>query len=90
MYKNISDALKNISMLAQLGLSLITPLLVCLAICWYLDAKLGLGSWVYIPGFFFGLGGSFTFAWKVYLSVMHDEDKKKSDRKNKVYFNRHE
>lgn len=89
MYKNISDALKNISMLAQLGLSLITPLLVCLGICWYLDAKLGIGSWVYILGFFFGLGGSFTFAWKVYLMVMKGEDKKKNEKKNKVYFNRH-
>ena len=43
----------------------------------------------YIPGFFFGLGGSFMVAYKLYLKVM--EDQKRSQRKNpkKSSFNRH-
>lgn len=84
--KNWSGFVKNITMLSQFGLSFITPLLLCLGICWWLNAQLGLGGWIYIPGFFFGLGGSFTVAYKLYLSVINRQEK---DRKKKVSFNRH-
>lgn len=84
--KNWAGFVKNITMLSQFGLSFITPLLLCLAICWWLNSQLGLGGWIYIPGFFFGLGGSFTVAYKLYLSVTNRQEK---DRKKKVSFNRH-
>lgn len=74
-------------MLSQFGLSFITPLLLCLAGCWLLVTKTGIGNWIYMLGFFFGLGGSGTVAYKFYLSVNKQERKK--EKKEKVYFNRH-
>lgn len=85
--KSWAHTMKNITLLSQLGLSFITPLLLCLAVCWWLTAHMGLGGWVYLPGFFFGLGGSFTVAYKFYLSVVKQE--KKQEKKKKVSFNRH-
>lgn len=85
--KNWSDTLKNLTMLTQLGLSLVAPLLLCLAGCWYLTSRMGLGLWVYIPGFFFGLGGSGMTAYKLYLSVTGNE--KKTGKNEKASFNRH-
>ena len=87
--KQWSEILKNISLLSQLGLSLITPLLLCLALCWLLISKTGVGSWIYIPGFFFGMGGSGTVAYKFYLSINRQQKKEDKKKKNKVYFNRH-
>ena len=58
--KQWSEILRNVTMLSQLGLSFITPLLLCLALCWFIISKTGVGVWVYIPGFFFGMGGSAT------------------------------
>lgn len=84
-----TDFIKNITMLSQFSLSFITPTLLCLGICWWLCNQFGLGGWVYIPGFFFGLGGSFTVAYKLYLSVTNREEKSKKDKKEKIYFNRH-
>ena len=55
--KNWADMLKNITMLTQFGLSFVTPVFLCLALCWWLNIHMGVGAWVYIPGFFFGLGG---------------------------------
>ena len=55
--KQWSEILRNVTMLSQLGLSLITPLLLCLAVCWLIVSKTGVGSWIFIPGFFFGMGG---------------------------------
>ena len=82
-----ADIYKNILMLTQFGFSFITPLLLCLAICWSLSSCLGVGEWIYIPGFFFGLGGSGMVAYKLYLKI---EKKHKKEKENKkIYFNRH-
>lgn len=85
--KNWADILKNITLLTQFGLSFITPLLVCLGVCWWLSSHMGVGGWVFIPGFFFGMGGSGMVAYKLYLSVITRE--KKNRKKQKVFFDKH-
>lgn len=79
----------QLAMIAQFGLSLIMPLLLCLLVCYLLNAKCGVGEWVYLLGFFFGLGGSFTTAYKFYLTVMKKEERNKEKEKPKVSFNKH-
>lgn len=85
--KQWSDIIKNVSLLTQFGLSLLTPLLLCLGLCWWLCSRFGLGGWIYILGFFFGLGGSGTVAYKLYLS--QTQQYKKEEKKDRVSFNRH-
>ena len=87
-FRNMSKIIGQFAMVGQLGLSLLMPLLLCLFVCYLLCIWLSVGVWVYIPGFILGLGGSITTAYKVYLSVIHREEKKKKDN-NEVYFNRH-
>ncbi len=79
--------MKNISLLTQLGLSLVTPLLLCIAACYALTTYVHIGSWVYLPGIFFGLGGSFATAYKFYQMVMKDE--KGNERAKSKSFNSH-
>ena len=81
-----SEILKHLTLLSQLGLTLIMPVLLCMGACWLLTSKIGLGGWVYIPGFILGIGASCTTAYKVYLSVMRRQENKKRDGVN---FNRH-
>lgn len=85
--KNWADIIKNLTLLTQFGLSFITPLLVCLGICWWLSVHMGAGSWIFIPGFFFGMGSSGMVAYKFYQSVSSREKKEK--KKTRVSFNRH-
>ncbi|MGN1141398.1 MAG: AtpZ/AtpI family protein [Oliverpabstia sp.] len=85
--KKWADIIKYITAFTQFGLSFVTPLLLCLGVCWWLSVHTGVGGWVFIPGFFFGLGGSFMVAYKLYLSVTKREKKEK--KKEKVSFNRH-
>lgn len=87
--KRGAEIWKNIAMLSQFGLSFITPLLLCIAGCWWLTVKAGVGGWVYIPGFFFGMGGSATVAYKFYLSTVKHQKKEEKKKKQKVSFNRH-
>ena len=84
-----SSIFKQLSMLSQFGLSLLTPTLLCLLVCWWLTAKLGLGAWIYIPGFILGLGSSFMTAWKFYVKIMSANKKLSDDRKDKHFFNSH-
>ena len=87
--KQWSEILRNVTMLSQLGLSLITPLLLCVAVCWLIVSKTGVGSWIFIPVFFFGMGGSVTVAYKFYLSINKQQMKENKKKKNKISFNRH-
>ncbi len=87
--KRLADIYKNVLMLTQLGFSFVTPLLLCLALCWFLNSNLGLGSWVYIPGFFFGLGGSGMTAYKFYLAIERRQEKESKKEEKKIYFNHH-
>ena len=83
-----SNIHRNISILTQLGLSLAMPLLLCLFLCQQLSLRFSLGEWVYIPGFFFGLGGSFMTAWKLFRSIMKREEEEKKKRETAA-FNQH-
>lgn len=77
---------RNLTLLSQLGLSFIMPILICVGLCWFLCDRFGIGGWIYIIGFFFGFGGAFMTAYKFYLSVMSKE--KRQDKK-RVSFNKH-
>jgi hypothetical protein len=88
--KRMSEIISQFAMVGQLGLSLLMPLLMCLFVCYLLCARLSVGAWVYIPGFILGLGGSMTTAYKVYLAVIHREEKKRKEKSNaEISFNRH-
>ena len=84
--KQWSEIIRNVTMLSQLGLSLITPVLICLAVCWLIVSKTGAGGWVYIPGFFFGLGGSGTVAYKFYLSIKEGNREGSRHHRNRADF----
>jgi len=85
--KNLSEIMKHISMLGQLGLNIIIPIILCMLGCWLLTDKLGLGEWVFIPGIILGIGASFMSGYKFYLSETKKVEKDKD--KNKVSFNKH-
>lgn len=45
--------------------------------------------WIYIVGFFFGIGASFMTAYKFYLSEIQKEKKENKNKKKRVSFNKH-
>ena len=86
--KNFSYILKNISMLGQLGLNIIIPIILCGLACWFLTDKCGVGEWVFIPGLILGIGAAFMSGYKFYLS--ETKKTKKEEEKKKVSFNQHQ
>mgnify|MGYP000438224757 CR=1 FL=1 len=77
--KQWSEILRNVTMLSQLGLSFITPASsVPGALAWFIISKTGVGVWVYIPGFFFGMGGSATVGIQVLFVRSINKQKEKT------------
>ena len=68
--KKWTGMITNLTMLTQFGLSLVTPLFLCLALCWWLCDRFSVGTWIYLLGFFFGIGGGAVTAWKFGQSVL--------------------
>ena len=87
--KKYSEVFKNISLVTQLGLSLIMPVLLCLFLCWLLVTKAGAGNWIYIIGFVFGLGGSAATCYKLWHSITQRKDGEKDDQGGRIGFNDH-
>ncbi len=85
--KKWTKALKNISLLTQLGVSLIMPILLCIGGCVLLTDHTGIGTWIFIPGILLGIGGSCSTAWRFYGMIMKNEEK--NDRGKGTSFNRH-
>lgn len=84
-----SEIMQNLLLLSQFGLSLAAPLLLCLFFCHYLVARWQVGAWAYIPGFFFGLGGSFTTAWKLYRRECERTEQEEKEKETRIASNDH-
>ena len=82
--------LTNLTMLTQFGLSLVTPLFLCLALCWWLCDRCSMGTWIYLPGFIFGIGGGAMTAWKFgHAALQHQkriEEVPDGKKKKKRFF----
>lgn len=85
--KNSVRFFTGITLLSQFGISLTAPLLICLFLCSMLTTHTGLGIWIYIPGFFLGLGSSAMTAWKFFQYVM--KKNQTSEQATGISFNEH-
>jgi len=83
---DIKNICRTLPLVGQLGLSIVVPIVLCIVVCNWLINKFGMGTWVYIPGFIFGLGASFMTMYKLYLS---EKEKSKRDENAPCAFNEH-
>lgn len=79
MNKKIYNSLKNIGMISQLALSLLTPCFLCIIACSWLKNKFGLGEWVIIVGILFGLASGFVSVATFVKSAMRDAEKSQQE-----------
>lgn len=77
--KKWTGMITNLTMLTQFGLSLVTPLFLCLALCWWLCDRFSVGTWIYLIGFFFGIGGGAVTAWKFGQSVLRHQKRSETE-----------
>lgn len=66
--------LRNLSWLTQLGLSIITPPILCLGLAFWLIQKKGAPGWIMILAFVFGLGAAGVSFYK-FLRIVQKKSK---------------
>jgi ABC-type dipeptide/oligopeptide/nickel transport system permease component len=86
---SVNKFLQNLTLLTQLGISLVTPPLVCIWLASYLQKKFSLGIWVMLVAIAVGLLASASTAYSFYKRYQV-RNRKKDDGKPPVSFNNHE
>ena len=70
MKKNgMFEVLRGISYLTQVGLSLATPIILCLLAAHWLQARFGMGSWLMLAGLLIGLVSGLMNLWSFFKMV---------------------
>ncbi|MFI3169907.1 MAG: ATPase F0F1 [Faecalibacterium sp.] len=90
--KSIAKALEDLVWVGQLGLSLMMPLLLLMLLCYWLTTQMGVGVWVYLPGFLLGIGAgisSFASFWNL-MKKKHLGKQKDKEFPQAISFNQHD
>ncbi len=86
--KSVFKALEDLTWFLQLGISLLMPLLLMMALCWWLTQRFSVGSWVFIPGLILGLGAS-AVSFRSFSRIIMNRPENKVEKEKPVRFNRH-
>ena len=81
--KNTFKALRYISLISQLALSLVTPCLLTVVICSWLKEKFGLGNWIMVAGILWGLFSGISSVWVYLKKAIKDAEKEQSEYESK-------
>lgn len=81
--KKVYDSLKYLSLISQIGISVITPCLLCILGALWLRSKFNLGDWVIILGILFGLAGGIVSISKYAKMALRDARKSEKELKDK-------
>lgn len=73
------NAFKNLGLISQLALSMITPCFITIALCTWLKNHFGLGNWVVVAGILWGIGSGFVSVWRYMKKAMADADKQQQE-----------
>ncbi len=87
--KNGFKVLEDLSWFLQLGLSLVTPLLLTMGLCWWLVSRFGWSGWIFLPGVLLGLGAGVVSFRSFSRSILRRPENRTRE-KPPVRFNRHQ
>ncbi|MDO5547693.1 MAG: AtpZ/AtpI family protein [Eubacteriales bacterium] len=65
----LRECAENLALLAQLGISIAVPPLLCLYAADWLRDRFSLGGWILAVGLVIGIGGGVMSAWKFWRMI---------------------
>lgn len=86
--QSLVKALRNLTWMTQLGMSVAGPLVLCVLGALWLKNRLGLGGWVMVLGIFLGLGGAVSGLRMSFRDMQRAAEE--DDKTAPVSFNEHE
>ncbi|MCD8047990.1 MAG: AtpZ/AtpI family protein [Clostridia bacterium] len=80
--KSRNSTMRALTWVTQFGLSLVSPLILCIYAAYWLNMKYGWGNFVVIIGLFVGLAASGMNMVKYYKAVKNESGGKVDDKKD--------
>ena len=69
----------NLSLLSQLAISLLTPVLMMIFVCTWLKNRFGLGNGIILLGIFLGIGSGLSTVWVYLKKSIKDAEKQQKE-----------
>ncbi|MEG2038863.1 MAG: AtpZ/AtpI family protein [Oscillospiraceae bacterium] len=79
---NMFQVMKNLTYIAQVGISVAVPLILCIFVTSWLQKRFELGTWIVLFGIIFGVGSS-ACSLIQFFKYMAREAKKGEDERKK-------
>lgn len=70
MKKNSNDYLKYLAFITQVGITILTPIALCIFLAIFLTRKFGIGQWVIILGILLGISAGILNVYKMMTKAM--------------------
>lgn len=80
--KKIFNSLKYTTMITQLGISVVTPILLCIFGALWLKGKFNLGNWIVICGIVVGVSSGFYSLMSYFYLFLKDAKKDQEEYNN--------
>ena len=68
------DIIKALSMLTQVGITLATPILLCIIAASFLSRRFGIGGWIVILAAAIGAGSGFLNLYKLFGTIVKKDE----------------
>ena len=82
--KKIYKSLKYITMLTQLGISVMSPLIICIFVSIWLKNRYSLGDWAVLAGILLGIASGLTSFWNYIKKFTSDMQKEQEEYKKSL------
>ena len=76
--KGILTAIKNLGLVSQIAISMVTPIVLMILLASWIRSKTGAGEWIYILFAVLGVGGGASSVWtymKKAIKVAEESEK---------------
>lgn len=81
--KETARSWRYLSLISQLAISMITPVLLMIFVCMWLKNKFGLGNWVVMAGMFLGIGSGLSSVWTYLKRFLREGEKQQQEYEDK-------
>jgi len=77
--KNNSSPWKYLGLISQLAISMVTPVLLMIAVCIWLKNRYALGDWVVMAGMLLGVGSGLSSVWTYLKRFLREGERQQQE-----------
>ena len=81
--KDTAKSWRYLTLVSQLAISMVTPVLLMIFVCTWLKNKYSLGDWVVMAGMLLGIGSGLSSVWTYLKRFLREGEKQQQEYEDK-------